>query len=120
PQVTAAMDLATSTSAYGDGFPNVIGEAMACGVPCVVSDLGDSAHLVNDTGLVVSPRDPSAFALAWGNFIEKNIQERKQLGDAARSRIQDNFSLTHVVSEYQSLYQGLVKLNYPQVHNQET
>ncbi|MFC1825538.1 glycosyltransferase, partial [Thermodesulfobacteriota bacterium] len=49
PKITAAFDIATSSSYYGEGFSNTIGEAMACGVPCVVTDVGDSAQIVANT-----------------------------------------------------------------------
>src|SRR6185503_9929721 len=59
-RLTAALDIGTSSSSYGEGFPNVIGEAMSCGVPCVVTDIGDSALIVGQTGRVVPAQNPEA------------------------------------------------------------
>lgn len=107
PRLTAALDIATTTSAYGEGFPNVIGEAMACGVPCVVTDVGDSALIVDDTGRVVPPRDPSALAEAWHALVRLGVEGRVQLGLAARHRIEEHFSLPVIVARYQRLYEEL-------------
>ena len=75
----AAFDVATSASAFGEGFSNVIGEAMACSVPCVVTDVGDSRWIVGDTGVVVAPRDPVALAEAWERLLAAGPGERSRL-----------------------------------------
>ncbi len=106
PRLMAALDIVVSSS-RGEGFPNVIGEAMACGVPCVVTDVGDSAYLVNNTGIVVAPGDAAALSAALEDMISKTHEERLKLGKAARCRVVENFSLAHVVSEYECLYKEL-------------
>lgn len=108
PRLLAALDIA-SLSSYGEGLPNVVGEAMACGVPCVVTDVGDSALIVGETGRVVPPKDWEALAAAWREMIEIGAEERKQLGLAARRRIEEHFSLAAVVGRYQALYTGIVR-----------
>lgn len=104
PQLMAALDIATSASAYGEAFPLVVGEAMSCEVPCVVTDVGDSQWIVGDTGKIVPPKDPQALADAWQELIEIKAAGRTVLGKAARVRIQENFALDTVVAQYQALY----------------
>ena len=65
------MDIAGNSSAYGEAFAQAIGEAMACGVPCVVTDVGDSARIVDTTGRTVPPRDPAAMAAAWHELLQR-------------------------------------------------
>lgn len=103
PQIMTALNIASSSS-YGEGFPNVVGEAMACGVPCVVTDVGDSALIVGDTGIVVPPKDSNDLALAWKELIEIGKDRRQRLGDNARRRIREKFSLPSVVERYEELY----------------
>jgi glycosyltransferase involved in cell wall biosynthesis len=85
PAVFNALNIACSSSSDGEGFPNVVGEAMACGVPCVVTDVGDSAWIVGDKGVVVPPKNPEALKTAIKELIDKtnlddyNRQEIRQL-----------------------------------------
>jgi glycosyltransferase involved in cell wall biosynthesis len=107
PRLTAALDVATSSS-YDEGFPNVIGEAMACGVPCAVTEVSDLPWIVGDCGRVVPPRNPQALAKAWKDLIEIGRQGRVALGLAARSRVAELFSLSSVVEQYEALYESAV------------
>jgi glycosyltransferase involved in cell wall biosynthesis len=104
----AAMDLATTASLSGEAFPIVIGEAMACEIPCVVTDVGDSALIVGDTGKVVAPSDPAGLAQAWQELIEAGPDVRHRLGTAARRRVEQNFALPAIVNRYQAVYESLV------------
>jgi glycosyltransferase involved in cell wall biosynthesis len=105
PQLTAGLDIACSSSAY-EGFSNSIGEAMACGIPCAVTDVGDSAYLVGDTGVIVPRGNPEALAHAIGQLIDAGPAKRKELGFAARRRIESEFSLPEIARRYDELYKG--------------
>jgi glycosyltransferase involved in cell wall biosynthesis len=105
-RLTAALDVASSSS-YGEGFANAVGEAMACGVPCAVTDVGDSATVVGQTGRVVSPKNPEALAEAWRSLIALGAEGRSELGRRARHRVQDNYSLPAIVRRYENLYTEL-------------
>jgi glycosyltransferase involved in cell wall biosynthesis len=101
-----ALDVAALTS-RAEGFPNVVAEAMACGVPCAVTDVGDAALLAGDTGRVVPPGDPAAMAAAWAELLALAPEERARLGAAARERIAGHFSLRAAVERYEALYARL-------------
>ncbi len=107
PDLMAALDIA-SLSSYGEGFPNTVAEAMSCGTPCVVTDTGDSAYLVEKTGIVVAPKDPQALAEGWRQMITLGIEGRKKLGEAARRRIQKDFQLPEITRQYERLYESLM------------
>jgi glycosyltransferase involved in cell wall biosynthesis len=108
PDLMAALDIASLSSAYGEGFPNTIAEAMSCGIPCVVTDTGDSAYLVEKTGIVVAPKDPQALAEGWQQIIALDIEGRKALGAAARRRIQQDFQQAEIIRQYERLYESLM------------
>jgi glycosyltransferase involved in cell wall biosynthesis len=108
PRITASLDIATSSSSYGEGFPNVIGEAMASAVPCVVTDVSDLPWVVGETGRVVPPRDPAALASAWADLIELGAEGRGELGRAARERVIQYFPLGLVVAQYEDLYESVI------------
>ena len=102
----AALDVAVSSS-YGEAFPNVIGEAMACATPCVVTDVGDSAAIVDGGGVVVPPRDPDALAGGITRILKLEAETRTSLGYRGRERVIAEFSLRHVARQYEELYQEL-------------
>ena len=97
PPVYAALDLLASSSAFGEGFSNVIGEAMAAGVPCTATDVGDSGRIVGDAGRVVPPNDPAALAGALGELLDLSPETRAALGERARRRIEEQFSVEALV-----------------------
>lgn len=107
PRLLAACDILTSSSGHGEGFPLVLGEAMSCGVPCVTTDVGDSALLVGDTGRVVAPDKPEALAAAWQSILSLTTSERTTLGERARERVLSKFPLAKCVDEYVTLYREL-------------
>lgn len=107
-RIHAALDVATLSSAFGEGFSNVLAEAMACGVPCVATDVGDSASIVSDTGLVVPPRNAEALAAAWDSLRREGCDRRVELGTAARRRVASRYGLAAMMEAHRALYGELV------------
>lgn len=103
----AAFDVSVSPSGFGEGFPNVIGEAMSSGVPIVVTDVGDSARIVADTGVVAPVKNPEALANAVCRVLERSELERKEMGAMARDRIKAQFSLPAIAAQYEDTYRSL-------------
>jgi glycosyltransferase involved in cell wall biosynthesis len=103
-----AMDANVLSSQSVEGFPNVLGEAMACGVPCVATDVGDSALVVGDTGRIVPPRDPGALANAILEVLAMPEEVRHRLGRAARQRVEERFSIEAIAARYEALYSSLI------------
>lgn len=94
------LDIFTSASLFGEGFSNAVGEAMSTGIPCVVTDVGDSYDIVRNTGIVVPPGDPEALAARWEEIINNNEGTRQCL--ERRQVVKDRFSL-------QQLFEGTEK-----------
>ncbi len=106
PRIHASLDLATSSS-ISEAFPLVLGEAMACGVPCVATNVGDSALILGETGRIVPPRYPAALAGGWAALLSMDRAARADLGLTARRRIVERFDLTAVTRRYEAVYDQL-------------
>ena len=104
PRLTAALDIATSSSSYGEALSLAVVEAMACAVPCVVTDVGDSALLVGKTGVAVPPGDAAALAAGWERLLSAGPEARREFGEAARHRAEENYSVSSIVRRYEELY----------------
>lgn len=101
-----AMDINTLASRFGEGCPNAVGEAMACGVPCVVTDVGDSGIVVGRTGEVVPPASPPDLVEGWMRQLEKLEADRSAVKEAARARIIEEFSVERYVEETEAILLG--------------
>ena len=107
PAVLSAMDIFCLHS-KSEGFPNVLGEAMSAGLPSVVTDVGDAGILLGDGGLVVSPKDTEALTQALLSMIKYSSDTRISLGELARKRIKENYSMDIVKRQYEKLYQKVL------------
>jgi glycosyltransferase involved in cell wall biosynthesis len=97
PAVYNALDLLVSSSAFGEGFSNVLGEAMACGVPCVATDVGDAHEILGDSGTLVPPSNSEALAAGILTLLERLRFEGASLSARVRQRIAENFSVETLV-----------------------
>jgi glycosyltransferase involved in cell wall biosynthesis len=107
PAIQASLDVACLSSQGGEALPLTIGEAMACAVPCVVTDVGDAPLLVGETGRVVPPRDPAELAAACLSLLSLSAAEHGRLGAAARRRIAERYSLPVIARRYVELHERL-------------
>jgi glycosyltransferase involved in cell wall biosynthesis len=107
PGIYSALDIATLAS-LSEGFSNSLGEAMACRIPSVVTNVGDSAWIVSDCGLVVEPKDPEQLASAWFQILSLNKLQYDTLGRKARKRIETLFSVEALVSATENALNSLV------------
>jgi glycosyltransferase involved in cell wall biosynthesis len=108
PRLTAALDIACCAS-WSEAFPNVLGEAMSCGVPCVATDVGDARRIIGDAGLVVPADDPETFVQAWRTLLDMPREARQRLGIRARQRVQKHFSLRAICDQYMEIYSGMAR-----------
>ncbi|MGH9957535.1 MAG: glycosyltransferase [Pyrinomonadaceae bacterium] len=106
PRLMAALDVLASSSC-GEAFPNILGEAMASNVPCAVTDVGDSAHIVGDTGKVVFSGDMEGLATAIESLLGMPADASRLLGARARARIMAEFEISAVVRRYERFYREM-------------
>lgn len=104
----AALDFHILASSGGEGFPNAVAESMACGVPNVVTDVGEASSIVGSTGIVVQAGASGALAEGISSMLSLGRPARAERGRAARERIVERFSLAKMVSSYALLYRDLV------------
>ena len=106
-RVMNGIDVHVLSSAHSEGFPNVLGEAMACGTPCVATDVGDSREIVGDTGWLVSPSNPQELARAMLEAIGETTEQRAARGARCRQRIAERFEIGAVCHRYEELWREL-------------
>jgi glycosyltransferase involved in cell wall biosynthesis len=105
--VMAGLDIVTLCSAYGEGFPNVLGEGLSSGVLCVATDVGDSAAIVGSHGRIVPPRRPAELAAAWREILALEPETRREMGMQARRHVIEHYSLPAIGRAYEDLYASI-------------
>jgi len=103
-RVHAALDLGVSSSLFGEGFSNTVAETMACGAPCVGTEVGDTGRIIADTGVTVPPNDAEALARGLVELANMAPESRRELGQRARQRIEEHYALERIVDAYEELY----------------
>jgi len=106
-QIVAALDLSVSSSLFGEGFSNTLAESLACGVPCVTTDVGDSACIVRDCGAVVPPGDTDALAKATRAVLDRTLNDTS-LSRKARLQAEERLGIDRIISRYEDLYEDLL------------
>ena len=99
-----ALDLFLLSSS-GEGWPNVVGEVMVCGVPCVATDAGDTAQIIGDAGIVVAVGDSDALASAALEFMSRPKAQRELSAKAARQQIEEQFNINAIAFRYRAKYE---------------
>lgn len=103
-KVMSGLDLFVSSSAFGEGFPNVLAEALACEVPCIATDVGDSREILGASNRVVAPGDYGALAAAARDALGRPWETRCQIAKEERKRIARHFSMDSMIDSYEDLY----------------
>jgi glycosyltransferase involved in cell wall biosynthesis len=98
----------TSSSSFGEGFPNVVAESLACEVSCVATDVGDSARVVGPGGIIVPAKNPEALATAWEQMLSLPQKERLQMGQEGRMHIVRNFSTQKMAHSTEKVFLDVV------------
>jgi len=107
-RVMSGFDIAACTS-HSEGFPNMVAEAMACGIPCVATNVGDVERLMDGTGWLVTAGDPAAVTAAWKEAADLSPALRQRVGKEARARIVERYSLDATTLRYEEIYSALAE-----------
>ena len=114
PAIMNALDIHVLSSAFGEAFPNVVAEAMACGTPCIVTDVGDAGAIVGNSDWVVPPKQPYLLANAIMRAADTiHAEGRDSVGLRCRKRISNNFSLDRMVQAYSDLWNDIWQETLP-------
>ncbi len=98
------LDIHILSSAYGEGFPNVLAESMACGTPCIASKVGDSEYILGNTGWLVKPHDYKSIAEKILIAANESTKKRMERSFSARRHIEKNFSINKMINNFNNLY----------------
>ena len=104
-QILPGLDILCMPSGWGEGFPNVIGEAMSCEVPCVVTDVGDAAKVLGPAGIVVAPGSAEELARGAKTLLSRGAGARRILGELGRERASEQFDLNSVARRFENVFQ---------------
>lgn len=110
PAIMNALDIHVLSS-RSEAFPNVLAEAMACGTPCVSTNVGDAALIVGDTGWVIPSRDPRALAGALLEAVNEMRSQPEKWSNRkfeCRNRIKDHFSMDKMIDEYHHVWRSVL------------
>ncbi|SFJ03733.1 Glycosyltransferase involved in cell wall bisynthesis [Sphingomonas sp. NFR04] len=102
------VDLLALSSAWGEAFPNILGEGMACGVPCIATDVGDCAAILGEAGVIVPPGDREAMAQALVQLVRLGRSGWDRLGALGRERVVAEYDMARVAGQYRRLYASVL------------
>jgi glycosyltransferase involved in cell wall biosynthesis len=97
-----AFDITTLPSAFGEGFPNAVGESMACGTPVVATDVGDVRAIIGELGEVVPPKQPDLLCAGWERLRQRLVQDAS-LPDAVRKAIVAGYSVATMLNQTEDI-----------------
>jgi glycosyltransferase involved in cell wall biosynthesis len=104
PYFLSAMDIFCLSSVCGEGFPNVVAEAMAMGVPCVVTRVGDAAYILGDDNFVVPVGDSASLSGALLRMCNLKPDERKRLGENGANKVREEYGIEKIRRKYEAVY----------------
>jgi glycosyltransferase involved in cell wall biosynthesis len=111
-RIYPALDV-LALSSVAEAFPNVLGEAMSCGVPCATTAVGDAAAIIGDCGRVVPVGDPAALAAAVIDLLSLPAPAHGAMAAAARRRVVERFGIRAIAAQYAALYRRVAAIRAP-------